>query len=299
MKTKIGGDASIVLQSAKHTVFVEGSKDEEIDPVVIRELLRINDLVQIDVKPMGHCDNVRSAAQALIHHHPSYYFLIDRDDQEDDEAERSWSDFPNPDTHNVIIWRKRELENYFIDPDYLVRSPHLRIDEVELRRRILKECNRRLFLDAANLALLALNRQVRKPFASHFGNPNEFRTQRDGAKRLEELSALLEKATSVVETLSKDAVAMSYSTFVDDLSGGVFPLEYGTGSWLDRMSGKEVFRCIAGPCFQVVARDGRTLQGKEQSKEIAKGLLGLTVDRQPADFRQLIEMLRVRVGSNV
>ncbi len=109
MKTRIGGDASSVLQSAKHTVFVEGSNDEEIDPVVIRELLRINDLAQIDVKPMGHCYNVRSAVQALIRHHPSYYFLIDRDDQEEDAAERSWSDFPNPDTHNVIIWRKREL----------------------------------------------------------------------------------------------------------------------------------------------------------------------------------------------
>ena len=285
--------------SAGHTVFVEGRNDEEIDPVVIRELLRVNELTQIDVRPMGGCDNVRSAAQALIRHHPSYYFLIDRDDQDQALVDRSWSDFPNPDTHNIVIWRKRELENYFIDPDYLVRSPYLRIDEVELRRRVLDECNRRLFLDAANLALLALNRQVRKPFASHFGNPDEFRTRLDGAKRLEESSALPEKATSVAETLSKDAVTMSYSTFVDDLSGGVFPLRYGTGSWLDRMSGKEVFRCIAGPCFRVVARDGRTLQGKEQSKEIAKGLLGLPVDRQPADFRQLIEMLRVRVGSNV
>lgn len=112
MKARTGGDASSVLQSAQHRVFVEGSNDEEIDPVVIRELLRANGLAQLDVKPMGHCDNVRSAAQALIRHHPTYYFLIDRDDQDQPTVDRSWSDFPNPETHNIIIWRKRELENY-------------------------------------------------------------------------------------------------------------------------------------------------------------------------------------------
>jgi hypothetical protein len=299
MKTRIGGDASSVLQSTKHTVFVEGSKDEEIDPVVIREVLRINDLAQIDVKPMGHCDNVRSAAQALIRHHPSYYFLIDRDDQGEDTVERSWSDFPNPETHNVIIWRKRELENYFIDPEYLDRSPHLKVKERDLRQRVLSECNRRLFLDAANLTLLALHRDVRTSFADPFRNPEEFQTQAEGVKRVEGLAALLDKATSVAETLSKGAVTGLYSTFVDDLSGGAIPLQYGIGSWLERMSGKEVFRSIAGSCFKVTALDGKTLQGKEQNKEIAKGLLRLPIDLQPLDFRQLVDLLRARVAAGV
>jgi hypothetical protein len=100
-----GGEASSVLPSEQHRVFVEGSNDEEIDPVVIRELLLANDLTQLDVKPMGRCDNVRSAAQALIRHYPTYYLLIDRDDQDQTTVDRSWSDFPNPETHNIIIWR--------------------------------------------------------------------------------------------------------------------------------------------------------------------------------------------------
>lgn len=298
MKARTGGDASGVLQSARHTVFVEGSNDEEIDPIVIRELLRVNDLMQIDVRPMGGCDNVRSAAQALIRHHPSYYFLIDRDDHDQATVERSWSDFPNPETHNVLIWHKRELENYFIDPGYLMESRFLKVAEQKLRQRILDECRRRLFLDAANLTLLTLHREVRGPFASHFANPDEFQTRSDGAKRLEECAALSGKTVSVANVLSKNRVTALYSAFVDDLSGSAIPLQYGVGNWLERMSGKEIFRCIAGTCFQVTARDGRTLRGKEQNKEIAKGLLGLAIDRQPADFRQLVDLLSARVAAN-
>ncbi len=216
MKIQRGG-----APSAGHTVFVEGSNDEEIDPVVIR------------------------------------------------------------------------------DPDYLMGSRFLKVTGPELRQRILDECNRRLFLDAANLTLLALHRKVRTPFAGHFRNPDEFPTQSDGAKRLEGHAALLDKAASVAGTLSKGTVAGLYSTFVDELGGGTFPLQYGVGNWLERMSGKEVFRSIAGSCFQVIARDGRTLQGKDQNKEVAKTLLGLPIDRQPADFRQLVDLLKARVAANV
>jgi hypothetical protein len=300
MRVITGGETSSVLQSAQHRVFVEGSNDEEIDPVVIRELLSANGLAQLDVKPMGHCDNVRSAAQALIRHHPSYYFLIDRDDQDQTAVDRSWSDFPNPETHNIIIWRKRELENYFIDPDYLKESEFLKdgITVQGLKKRVLDECNRRLFLDAANLTLLALHREVRGPFANHFGNPDEFQTREDGAKRLEDLAALSGKAQAVSDTLSKDAVTERYSTYIDVLSGGTIPLQYGVGNWLAQMSGKEIFRCIAGPCFRVTARDGSTLQGKGKNKEIAKRLLRLSIDRQPDDFRQLVELLTARVEAS-
>jgi hypothetical protein len=69
-------DPTQVNQSARHKLFVEGSDDEEIDPVVIKELLDSNDLTSIQVSIMGGCDNVRSAAQALVYEHSFYYFLI-------------------------------------------------------------------------------------------------------------------------------------------------------------------------------------------------------------------------------
>jgi hypothetical protein len=282
---------------APHKVFVEGSRDEEIDPVVIGELLNMNDLEIIEVRTMGGCDNVRSAAQALVRHHPSYYFLIDRDVQDEQTVETSWQNFPDPTTHNLLIWRKRELENYFIDPSYLQNSSYLKVTEAELRKRILEECNRRIFLDAANLTLMAIHREVGRPFAQHFCNLQEFQSEAAGAQQLDGLSALAEKAKSVADCLENNAVKQKYSEFVSELSGGQLPLQYGSGTWLERLSGKEIFRGIAGPCFKVTGGGGEILQGKVQNKEIAKGLLRLPLVQQPTDFQQLVELLKKRVGS--
>ncbi|MFM8333919.1 MAG: hypothetical protein ACKN9T_19810 [Candidatus Methylumidiphilus sp.] len=298
MKLQLGVDATRALQGARHKVFVEGSNDEEIDPIVVGELLRLNGLTQIEVRPMGGCDNVRSAAQALIRHHPSYYFLIDRDDQDQEVVEHSWVNFPNPETHNMLIWQKRELENYFIDPDYIEKSSFLNVPVKKLKEYILKECNRRIFLDAANLTLLKLHREARKPFASNFCDPQLFSSKADGMHQLESLPAFESKSTSIADLFAKDAIRELYSDFVCDLSGGILPLNYGSGTWLERMSGKEVFRCIAGPCFKVTTANGSTLQGKLQNNEIAKQLLALPLDQQPADFQRLCNLLKARVSSN-
>ncbi len=232
MRLQRGVDASRALQGAQHKVFVEG-KDDEIDPIVIGELLRANDLAQVEVRPMGGCDNVRSAAQALIRLHPSYYFLIDRD----------------------------------------------------------------VYLDAANLTLMDLHLELRKPFAKHFRNPSDFSSEKEGESCLISLSCVSEKSDNIVNILCKTSIQRKYKDFVEELTGGVYPLQYGSGSWIERMSGKEIFRAIAKSCFRVTDRDGKPLQGKEQHNEIAKALLSLPLAEQPEDFRKLFELLKERVMS--
>ena len=122
MKLNLGAPVEDVLQGSKHTLFVEGKNDQAFDPIVMKKLLNNNGLEKMTVKGMGNSDNVRSTAQALIYHHPSYYFLIDRDDNDDLTVETSWDSFPNVNQHNLLIWKKRELENYFIEPNYLFNS---------------------------------------------------------------------------------------------------------------------------------------------------------------------------------
>jgi hypothetical protein len=301
MRLLRGRNAEDILQGASHRVFVEGSHDEEIDPIVIKELLRSNGLAQVDVQPMGGCDNVRSAAQALIRPHPTYYFLIDRDDQDESIVERSWSNFPDLNTHNMLIWRKRELENYFIDPSYIEKSQYLKkgLSGSRLKQRILDACNRRIFLDAANLTLAALKRGIRGDFPCDFGDPQQFQTVEEGARQLQEYGQFQDIGNSVADFFTKDRINNIYAEFVGELSGGVLPLQYDTGSWLERMSGKEIFRSIANECFKVVAVNGTTLQGKEQNKEIAKDLLALPLTEQPEDFQQLFALLEKRVGLKV
>jgi hypothetical protein len=295
MKLQRGVNATQVLQGAKYKLFVEGNDNQEIDAVVIQELLKNNELTAIEVQTMGGCDNVRSAAQALIYQHPSYYFLIDRDDQDQTTVDESWFRFPDPNAYNMLIWRKRELENYFIDPEYLEKTSFLK-PSVNLRQRILKECNHRLFLDAVNLTLYALNRALRKPLSiKHFADPFQFQYRNDGILQLEQLTGFANKTTDVINILEKESVKKIYSDFVDELSGGVIPLKYGSGTWLERMSGKEVFRVIANDCFQVLNASDVLLTGKEQNKQIAKELVKLPLDQQPSDFQELVNLLKNRV----
>ncbi|MCX7096751.1 MAG: hypothetical protein NTV43_02465 [Methylococcales bacterium] len=296
MRWQQGGDATRVLQNARHTLFVEGKDNQEIDAVVIQELLNANGLTAIDVQTMGSCDNVRSAAQALIAAHPSYYFLIDRDDQDQASVDSSWIKFPDPSAYNMLIWRKRELENYFIDPAYLSQSQFLK-PNVDVKQRILDECNRRLFLDSANLTLYALSRELRKPLAiRHFANPDLFQNEDDGLLQLGQLSQFANKTSEVAAILNGARINGIYLDFVQELSGGVFPLQYGSGTWLERMSGKEVFHAIASQCFLVKDASGTVLTGKAQNKQIAKQLARLPLAQQPVDFQELVALLKTRLN---
>jgi hypothetical protein len=76
----------------------------------------------------------------------------------------------------------------------------------------------------------------------------------------------------------------------------VFPLQYGSGTWLEQMSGKEIFRSIANECFEVKNSSGQLLKGKEQNKVIAKALVRLPLEQQPEDFQKLVKLLKGRIG---
>jgi hypothetical protein len=297
MRVERGVNATQANQDAQHKLFVEGKDNQGIDPTVIKELLDNNNLTAIGVSTMGGCDNVRSAAQALMKEYSSYYFLIDRDDQDQETVNKSWRSFPNPEEYNMLIWHKRELENYFIDPDYLEKSSFLK-PEIDIRQRILDECNLRIFLDAANLTLYSIKRELGKKFPiPHFGNPNEFRDQNAGTLKLNGLTgAMDERKISLTTTLEKEAVNQRYIEFIQELSGGIIPLRYGAGSWLERMSGKEIFNTIANQCFEVKSLQGQLVTGKEKNKIIAKELTRLPLAQQPADFQELVSLLQNKVG---
>ncbi len=97
-----------IRQSARHTLFVEGRSPDSIDPIVLQELFKG---LSVRVEPLGPSYHIKSAAEALYRQHPDYYFLIDRDHYYDDFVEKCWRNFPDPDTNNLLVWRKRELEN--------------------------------------------------------------------------------------------------------------------------------------------------------------------------------------------
>jgi hypothetical protein len=299
MRLQRNVSAETVNQSAQHKLFVEGKDNQEIDAVILKELLKNNGLSSIDVQTMGACDNVHNAAQALFPYHPTYYFLIDRDVQEQSEVNKSWDNFPDPTTHNKLIWQKRELENYFIDPNYLKESAYLK-PNINIEERILDEANRRVFMDAANLTLAKLKNGIReiakaKGIFKEFANFNDFKNKDGGLILLNERSTELSDKLKEEENTVKNNIADIYNNFLNELSGGVSSLQYGYGNWLERMSGKEIFKQIANQCFHING-SSRTLKSKEKNNIIAKQLVSLPINQQPQDFQKLVECLKNRIS---
>lgn len=295
MRFETGVSASSVLRGANHVVFVEGSNDDAFDPIVIRELLRTNGLKSVEVRAMGPCDNVFQAAKAMVWKHPTYYFLADRDGLSAEYVEKGWNNFAQAGTYNLLHWRKRELENYFIDPIYLERSEYLVKSRDELQNIVLEEANRRLFIEASNLVLLRLRSGILVPPTAWFRQVGDFSCRDDAVQQLQNAPQLEERGLEIAALLTLQRREELLDEVLHDLTGGNAQLEYGTGTWLERLSGKEIFRSIAGSLFQVRGASGAIIQGLDRNEEVAKGLLKLTLHEQPLDFQELIQLLTTKI----
>lgn len=295
MNIQTGVSASSVLRGANHVVFVEGSDDDAFDPTVIRELLRANNLKSVEVRAFGPCDNVFQAAKAMAWKHPTYYFLADRDAHESAYVERGWAEFPIPNTYNLIHWRKRELENYFIEPSYIEKSEWLIKTPEELRAIVLAEARRRLFIEASNIVLLKIRTGVLIPPTAWFKQVERFTNRADALTELQNAPALSTRETELSALFAAQYREQMFDEALFDLTGGKTQLEYGAGTWLERLSGKEIFRSVAGSLFRVQDASGTIIQGIEQNNEVAKGLLKLPMSEQPADFQQLIQLLNSKI----
>jgi hypothetical protein len=190
------------------------------------------------------------------------------------------------------------LENYFIDPDYLCRSQFLRVSQPELRGRILTEAKRRFYLEAANLVLLRIRSAIVTPPTAWFTQIEKFENRQDALQELVNSPALQERADSIRDLLETNNRETMLDQMLAMLSGGKAALEYGTGEWLNLMSGKQIFRAIAGGVFRVTDASGKVLQGTEQNDEVAKDLLKRPLAEQPGDFQQLVALLQNKIASN-
>jgi hypothetical protein len=146
-----------VKQSARHILFVEGSGKTPIDPIILNTLLKDS----ITVRPLGPSYHVKSVAEALYKEHPFYYFLIDRDHNSDTTVNKFWSNFPDPDQNNLLIWKRREIENYFLIPDYLMKSKYISVTKNQLESCLVDTCQKFIFFDIANQVITEIRETLK------------------------------------------------------------------------------------------------------------------------------------------
>lgn len=294
IQMRAGGEPESVLQGARHVLFVEGENDESFDVTVLEELFDF----QITVKPLGPSYSLKNVATALHPHHPDYYFLIDRDPHHSDEdVEKYWSNFPDPASHNLLIWRRREIENYFIEPTYLKHSHFCRTDEAGLIQKLIQAANQRLYLDAANQVIVAIRETQKREWIRLFKDPTEFRSAEFALEKLKSRPEFSQRLSNVESSVAPAELERLFNKILRRMTGDQDELTIGHGKWVDMIQGKAVLAHIVNSaCFEVKTNAGELLQGRDKTREIVKDLLrqGSTI-QQPRDFLDLKTIVLKRI----
>jgi len=289
----------LLRQQARHVLFVEGAKaNVGFDVAVLGELL--GDV--IDVKPLGASYSVSSVAEALHPYHADYYFLVDRDHQDDTMVNKSWDEFPNPNTNNLLVWRRREIESYFVISSFLEHIEMTGANPTRIRTTaqideiVLKAFRKRLYFDAANQVIVKIREDNKANWITLFEKQSELPDAETARRRLVEHPAFTRKSTAFKKQIGRRAIKARFNEVLLGLTGGKDSLEFGYGTWLERLRAKPVWKAVANQCFKVVDRDGREIRGAEKAKHVALALVRRPLADQPDDFQTLHRMISRRVG---
>ena len=287
--------AEEVRLQGRHVLFVEGRDQDSVDPKVLNALFS----GELRIEPLGPSFSVRSVAEALHPHHPTYYFLIDRDHHEHDFVEGCWKNFPDPDTDNLLVWRRREIENYFLEPRYLVQSKYCQVSEERLGEKILHFANRCLFLDIANHVVISIREELKRNWIEKFRNPDDFPTRDDALIKLKAANEFDQHRANVRSKVSAKEVERRFMDFLVRMTDGQDKIAFGAGEWLHLIQSKKVLaQVVNSECFQVAKTDGNTLTGREKLNEVVKDLLVKDAAAQPDDFRALKDLIDKRVSGS-
>ena len=283
-----------VLQNSKHVLFVEGKNDESFDPVVLSEFLP----AEINVKALEAASSIRNVAYALHHYHPSYYFLIDRDFHFSDlDVENHWKKFPSKETYNLLIWKRKEIENYFLDPQYLANSEYCKVPSEVLEKKILQLAEKRLNIDAANHVIISVREKIKKSGINKLPHKDCF-LDRESTRQglLEELGKYIPLNDKLIkDDLSVDKITERFYETLKSMKDGP-KLRFSKGDWLQKIEGSKILTNIVNSSyFKVLSLEKKFLQGKEKRKEVIRKLLKNNTLLQPEDFNALQNLINNKI----
>lgn len=289
---KVGVPTQAVLQGAQHILFVEGRPDG-LDVSVLGELLS----PRVRVAPLGASFSVRSVATALHEFHPQYWFLIDRDEWDDDAVEASWRGFPDPESDNLLIWRRKELESYFLEPDWVTNSRYLKpsTNVGKLTKWLEEEVGKTIWFDAANRVIVKARNSVKR-FSCELLQASDVigRDRDEVAERLVASRSLTNLAAAATSNAREASVRHEFHNECELLTGGTWPLSIGVGLWRDLVPAKMHFRRMINQWFVVPdqAKGGKArLTGREAERAVAVDLLKNHHDKMPSDLSELKRIL--------
>jgi hypothetical protein len=277
-------------QRAGKRLYVEGQEDS-IDKEVIDLLTKG---LGLTVRTLGTSSNIRTAVNALHADHPHYAYLIDRDYLDEPSVEDAWRDFPDPAKGNLLIWRKRSVENYFLDVKWLSKSKFfVRGKEVYLQEKLERAARTRAFLDAANLTV-GIFREARFRHSILFDHDvARYATRAKGRMALLTRPERREAPSAIAAEFASEKVAGTYESIIADMLGDRAVQKFGHGTWCERMDAKPLSNAV----FELAAFDVRSTSGSRKltAREKRSTIIRNLIERDeglPRDFLELRAMLK-------
>lgn len=285
LKIKKGIASSDIEYGSSRILFVEGingSLDEELLNQVFST---------INVKGIGTCSNIKSAASAFADVHPTYFFVVDRDHQTDENIEKTWEAFEKK-RGNLIIWRKKEIENYFLDPMLLSASEFLKgeITEADIREAIVSYAKEELYMCVTNRVIINLRENLKTNWIHKYTDPQKIPNKETALLTLKENAIIKEKLSEIVTMFS--SIEDNFNRELRFLLGENEELRWGEGRWLDLMPGKNILHKLLNSTKLFVVTDsyGNQVTGKDRRKLILSRILK-DESVWPDDFKKLKTLL--------
>ena len=169
------------------------------------------------------------------------------------------------------MWWHREIENYFLDPQYLARSKYCMKNETELEEKIVQFADKRLFLDVANNVVISIREELKKNWIVNFSSPGDFKTKNDALAKLKNAKEFGEHSADVRNRVSTDELERRFEDFLHKMTDGQERLSFGVGKWLELIKGKKVLaQVVNSECFKVETGDKQHLNGKAKLNAVVK-----------------------------
>jgi hypothetical protein len=285
----------VALTATRSTLFVEGGGEKSFDVSAMKTLFD----GEISVEPLGPADGVRFAAEAFKQSHPEYFFLIDRDTLDDKTVKKYWKDFDLPKGNNLLILKKREIENYFLSPAFLCISQfrNTKISEKNITNKIICFAKKRLYADALNFVIISCREELQRT-EIRIESVNNIETEQDALKTIEKIKSF-HTYNNKVKNLSKKMTTM-FSDRLKLLCGDSKSLQFEKGQWQDQMEGKEILHNILSQgFFRVETNDKKILEGTEKFNAIIKDLLKPENQNHPAfpdELQTIKSKIRQKLG---
>jgi len=249
-------------------------------------------------------DAVRSDARHVLFVEGGGDDAIDRDHHNDDFVEQSWHNFPDSGSRNLLVWRKREIENYFLDPDYLARSKYFIGSVNQLRQFVMARAQHRLYIDVTNSVIVSLREVIKKNRVQTFTDPGALPTRDVALQALTDLGMCNEFRCLADQELANETIQAAFDDTLCTMTGETDvtrdQLRLGSGKWIDMMRGKKLFaEIVASNLFRVDGRDGNPISGARERNAVARELLQRDDVTQPPDFEQLKHIIMQMTGAGL